>query len=147
MSWRRRVASSFLTPATAAAARGQDGGGLVPAVLGAVGSDSQPTRSDDEDAGYTRVRAAPIRLDLWEFRLERDLYRTGLRFVLRRTEFGTENMVDGLKNPIRVMIRMVKVESEIVTFAVKNLGSKGDRSSSGENSLLETTSTGQKRRC
>ncbi|KAL6534890.1 hypothetical protein OROGR_013565 [Orobanche gracilis] len=57
-------------------------------------------------------------------------------------------MVDGLKNPIRVLIRMVKVESEIVTFAVKkNLGSKGDRSSSGENSLLETTSTGQKRRC
>ncbi|KAL6570683.1 hypothetical protein OROGR_000233 [Orobanche gracilis] len=103
MSWRRRVASSFLTPATAAAARGQDGGGLVPAVLGAVGSDSQPTRSGDEDAGYTRVRAAPI--------------------------------------------RMVKVESEIVTFAIKNLGSKGDRSSSGENSLLETTSTGQKRRC
>ncbi|KAL6534889.1 hypothetical protein OROGR_013564 [Orobanche gracilis] len=34
--------------------------GLVPAVLGAVGSDSQPTRSGDEDAGYTRVRAAPI---------------------------------------------------------------------------------------
>ncbi|KAL6559619.1 hypothetical protein OROGR_004736 [Orobanche gracilis] len=60
MSWRRRVASSFLTPATAAADRGQDGGGLVPAVLGAVGSDSQPTRSGDENAVYTRVRAAPI---------------------------------------------------------------------------------------